>query len=320
MREERSGDTSVSILIPRILGFSLVLFFFSVLDPFSLIFVNISSLLLFFAINPVFRGIGLLGLLLFLFLIVRVGDLTPPGVAIMLSGITFGSLLRFAGFKKTFNTAIMTGFITLLAVAVTFAAVDLEGLSAWIEGLRSIMTEAMDMSYLRLQEAGLFELDEMVKIKEAMNGVVDLMVILIPAVAFINVMLAGALGLLLFGLLTRNHHLLPEMRALRYFSFSDAFIWGLIAGLLSLVIPLPSVMNLLFLNVLVIIVAFYLLRGLAVGIFWLQGKGFSTFLVGALYLFLFALLPPIFFLILFLPGLLDTWYDFRSLGEIASER
>jgi uncharacterized protein YybS (DUF2232 family) len=63
-----------------------------------------------------------------------------------------------------------------------------------------------------------------------------------------------------------------------------------------------------------VIVCLYLLRGLAVGLYWLKAKGLSMVLIGALYMFLFFVLPPAFLLCLLIPGLLDTWFDFRSLG------
>jgi hypothetical protein len=56
---------------------------------------------------------------------------------------------------------------------------------------------------------------------------------------------------------------------------------------------------------------------MGVGIYWLQRRGLSPLLIVLVAFLVFILLPPIFFISLFLPGLLDTWYDFRSMEKEA---
>ncbi len=313
-----SGHTSedpVLTPLPRVLGLAAVLFFFSVLDPFSLVVMHVSSLIFFFATSRALRGLGLIGLSLFLFMIVWTDEISPAPVAVILSSFSFGILLRSRFFEGSFYPGVISGLITVLSVVILFALNDIEGLMGWTDELRVVMMETMEKSQLRLQEVGLLELDEMVEVKEVMTGMVDLMLNLLPAVVFINILLAGILGLLIFSFFGQNGHPLPVVGELKYFAFSDIFVWGLIAGLLSAVIPLPESVGIVLFNVLAVIVLFYLVRGLAVGLFWLRNKGLSNLSIWAIYLFLFLVLPPVFFLSLFLPGLLDTWFDFRALGS-----
>jgi hypothetical protein len=312
-----TNERRISIYFPRILGLSAALFFFSVLDPVSLVLMHVSSLLVFFGTTSALKGIGLLGLSLFSFLVVRAGEMSPGTLAIGLSSVLFAVILRSGRFRRTFYPAAVNGLATIVIVMTSFALVRPGGLATWVDGLRSVMTEAMDNSYSHFKDAGVLNLDELVQLKEAMTGLVNLMITLVPAVAFINILLAGALSLLLFKLLTSSRKTLPETTDLKYFSFSDTFVWGLILGLASLVIPLPRPVTIVLLNVLTVATLLYLLRGLAVGVYWLRGKGLSPIFIGAIYAFLFGVLMPVFLLSLFLPGVLDTWYDFRSMGKVA---
>ena len=280
-----------------------------------MIIMNFSSLLFFFATSLALRGLGLIGLSLFLFLIVLTDEVSPAPVAVILSSLSFGILLRFRRFRGTFYPGVISALITVVSVVVLFAIIDLEGLTGWTEELRRVMMEALDKSYLRLQEVGLFGLEDMVQVKKAMSGMVDVMLKLLPAAIFINIVIAGAICVFIFGFFDQSSRPLPVTGELKYFTFSDIFVWGLIVGLFSFVIPFPEPIGLILLNVLTVIVLFYLLRGLAVGVFWLRDKGLSHLFIGAMYMFLFLVMPPVFILSLFIPGILDTWFDFRSLGK-----
>jgi hypothetical protein len=311
----QTGEDPVLSPLPRVLGLAAVLFFFSVLDPFSLVIMHVSSLIFLFSTSRALRGLGLIGLSLFLFMIVWTDEISPAPAAIILSSFSFGILLRLRLFEGSFYPGVMSGLITVLSVVILFVLNDIGGLMGWVDELKMVMMETMDKSHLRLQEVGLLELDEMIEVKEVMTGMVDLMLNLLPAAVFINILLASILGLLIFGFFGQSGHPLPVVGELKYFAFSDIFVWGLIAGLFSAVIPLPESAGIILFNVLAVAVLFYLVRGMAVGLFWLRNKGLSNLSIWAIYLFLFLVLPPVFFLALFLPGLLDTWFDFRSLGE-----
>jgi hypothetical protein len=291
------------------------LFFFSVLDPLSLVILNLSSLLFFLATSRAQRGLGLFGLVLFIFLFIQAGEFSPPPLVIIFSGLSFALLLRSGQFRGSFYPALASGLITIVFVLVLFALVNWQGLTGWIDELSGFMKEALERSYLHLQEAEVFELQELVKIKGAMGGIVQSIMTLLPGIVYINIMLANVLCLIIFRFLTKNGYHLPATGELKYFSFSDTFVWGLIAGLASLFLPLPQTVKIVFMNVLMVIVSIYLLRGLAVGVYWLQIRGLSSILIGVMYVFLFFLLPPAFFVCLFFPGLLDTWFDFRSLSK-----
>jgi hypothetical protein len=314
-RDGRTRDRSAPVHLTRILGLAAALFLFSVLDPVALVALDLCALFLFLSTEPVPRGMGLIGIIAVTW-IAQAGQegITPVLPAILVSSMAFAAILRFGRFDSALRPAVAAALAALALVSAGFALLDPGGLTGWIDGLSGMLTEAMDASFRHLQAMNVFAVDELVEFRRAMDGTVEFMVALVPGAAFINLVLANVLGVRIFGLLHRGGRPLPPSRPLTAFSFSDGLVWGLIAGLLPAILPLPAVAGTLLLNVLMVVVCLYLLRGLAVGVFWLRGKGFSTFMIGAMYLFLFFVLPPAFLAGLFLPGLLDTWFDFRSLG------
>ncbi len=301
--------------LPGIIGLSIGLFFFSVLDPLSLIVLNISSLLFCLSRTRAQKGLGLSGLTVTVILFLRAGEFSPPPLVMLFSGLSFALLLRYRLFGSPFYLALLSGLISIVSVLVLFAALDWGGLTGWIDELSMFMKEALDKSFLRLQEADVFEPEELSRFKGSTGGIVLFIMTLLPGIVFINTILANILCLIIFRFLIKSSYPIPATGELKYFSFSDTFVWCLIAGLVSLFLPLPGAVKIVFQNVLMVVVAFYLLRGLAVGVYWLRGKGLSPILIGVMYVFLFLLLPPAFFVCLFIPGLLDTWFDFRALSE-----
>jgi len=321
MKRGEAGEGLVTNHLPGLAGLFVLLFFFSILDPVSLILAHISALLLFFAESRAARGIGFLGLAAFVYLIARAGGISPDSMAILTSSILFGLLLRFRRFGTVFYPSLQSGLVTLILVMALFLLFDREGLAAWTGEIREVMQEALEASFTRIQETGAFGLEELVELKGTLSGVVELMITLLPAIVCLNLLLAGVIGLKLLHLLRIGvSPLLPETRELRFFSFSDAFIWGLIAGLLSLILPLPDSVRTILFNLLALAFTLYLFRGLAVGIFWLRKRGLSMVGIGAIYAFLFALLPPLFIICLLIPGVLDTWFDFRTPRESMTDR
>ena len=316
MSDGRAGERSVSAHIPSLVGLFVLLFFFSVLDPVTLIAVHVCSLLFFFTTRAALRGIGLFGLTVFFYLIVRAGEISPAPAAVLVSGLAFGSVLRLRRFRTAFYPSLLSAVIALILVSGAFLLVNRDGLVGWIGEVHDLFLDALETSFVRLQKTGAFGIEELVQFKSALNGIADWMVSLIPAAACLNMLLAGVIAVDLFHLLPVGDDLLPRTRELEHFSFDDSFVWGLILGLLSVILPLPQTVRTVLLNVFALIFLFYLLRGMAVGVFWLRKRGLSTFAIVAVYAFLFALLPPLFILSLLLPGVLDTWFDFRSPGEV----
>jgi len=310
-------ERSVPSQAARVLGLTVLLFLFSVLDPLPLIIMDVSSLLVFLSSSVALRGLGLLGFGLYSVVFFQMGAWSPASMLVLVSSLSFGYLLRMDRFRGVMFPAVASGLIALVSVWTFSTVSGGDRLSGWVEGYETEMRGAIDRSLVQLEEAGVVEMDELVKVKESMEELVGVMVRLLPAIVFIDLLLAATLGTIIFGLVSRENRLTPRVRELKYFSFPDILVWALIVGLIFLLLPLPRSVLSVLLNVLVVIVIFYILRGMGVGIYWLQRRGLSPLLIVLVAFLVFILLPPIFFISLFLPGLLDTWYDFRSMEKEA---
>ena len=99
----------------------------------------------------------------------------------------------------------------------------------------------------------------------------------------------------------------------REFRFADAWVWGVVAAIAVWITPLFAALQTAALNLLVVLGAFYLLRGAAIAVALAGALGISpAVLVGALVVSAVLAVPLVFIL----PGLAtlgvtDTWLEFR---------
>jgi hypothetical protein len=99
----------------------------------------------------------------------------------------------------------------------------------------------------------------------------------------------------------------------REFRFADAWVWGMVGAIAVWITPLFAGLRTAALNVLVVLIAFYLLRGAAIAVAFAGVAGLSpAVLVGSLVISAALALPLLFIL----PGLAtlgvsDTWLEFR---------
>ena len=92
------------------------------------------------------------------------------------------------------------------------------------------------------------------------------------------------------------------------FRFSDQWIWGVVIGLVALVLPIPAPFDLVVGNLALVVGLLYLARGAAV--VWSRNEGLPA-VVLVLLLVLWFLFLPITLGASFALGVADTWVDFR---------
>jgi hypothetical protein len=109
------------------------------------------------------------------------------------------------------------------------------------------------------------------------------------------------------------HPLGAPLAPFREFRFADAWVWGLVAGIVVWITPLFAGLKAAALNLLVLLGALYLLRGAAVVVAFASVAGISPAAL-VISLAISALLAlPLFFLVpgLATLGVSDTWLEFR---------
>jgi len=139
------------------------------------------------------------------------------------------------------------------------------------------------------------------------NDLPDLTVALFPALLALESIAALALAWGLFHRISRTR-IGPPLHRLREFRFGDQLVWGLLAGMVIVLIPSLQAFRGLGINLLVFFSALYVVRGLGVLAFFIGARRLA---VGALAVLTLFFWPATAILSLSL-GVGDTWMDWRG--------
>ena len=138
---------------------------------------------------------------------------------------------------------------------------------------------------------------------------------LIPAMLALESLAAMAIAWAVYHRFGRARLGAP-LSGLRAFSFHEAFVWGVIAGLLVIVVPMPEVIRVIGVNLLVFFGALYVLRGLGV-LLWFLSPGRWMLVVWTIVLVLFL---QVIGAVALAVGIGDTWLDWRNRPRPKSQR
>lgn len=142
----------------------------------------------------------------------------------------------------------------------------------------------------------------------AVRDIVEVQVLLYPALLGLASLAALALGWFVVSRLTGSAE---GLAPLREFRFGDQLVWVFIAGLLLFLLPAGEVAGRLGENVLVFMGGLYLLRGIAV-LVWLAAALVTSAWAAALWTAVALLFYPVVVGAALLMGLTDTWLDLRG--------
>jgi hypothetical protein len=145
------------------------------------------------------------------------------------------------------------------------------------------------------------------------DGTQSLVLILAPAFLALESLLALALGWSVYHRMSRTR-IGPPLGALKTLSFSDQWVWGVVAGFTLLMLPTLSEWRPAGMNLLVLFGALYALRGAGVLLWWTPDRWTWLLPVGLLILIpLLGSMRVVTMLVLiaFGTGLSDTWRDLR---------
>lgn len=138
---------------------------------------------------------------------------------------------------------------------------------------------------------------------------------LVPAMLALESLAALALGWAVYHRFGRVR-LGPPLAPLAELRFHDAFVWGVIAGLLVIVMPMPEAARAVGINLMVFFSALYVLRGLGV-LLWFLKPGRWMLVLWTIVLVLFLQVVGAVALAL---GVGDTWLDWRRRARPKSQR
>lgn len=238
----------------------------------------------------------------------------------LLLAVGFGATAAWkdAGEPRPFLTRGLASIGVALALAAAVAAIAPGGVAALQETMTTelgargdstlarwhTMTATPDWQELIAKNPDTAPLIE--QMEKQMEAIPPVALVLYPALLALESLAALALAWALYHRIGRVR-LGPPLAPVREFRFSDHLVWGLIAGLVIVVLPALSPLDGLGANLLVFFGTLYALRGMGIAL-WFLAPG--RFVMALLIAFSVLFLNVVGVLALGL-GLGDTWLDWR---------
>jgi hypothetical protein len=108
----------------------------------------------------------------------------------------------------------------------------------------------------------------------------------------------------------------PPLARLRDLRFDDTLVWGVVAGLVIVVLPIPGVTRIVGINLLAFFGVLYAMRGMGVLVWFLApGRWMTVFLIVFTLVFWWVVGS-----VAAAVGLGDTWFDWRRASRQRSQR
>ena len=208
------------------------------------------------------------------------------GIALVIGGVA----VLVAGGGAASTLTVVTEELARRTDLARAAWIEFTGTTQWAEfaaesATAARLTEGMELQFRVLPQMGR---------------------LLLPAMLALESLMVLALAWALYHRFGRAR-LGPPLAALREMRFHDAFVWGIVAGLVVIVLPVPAVVFALGMNLLVVSGVLYALRGLGV-MLWFLSPGRWAMVLLTIVLVLF---PHIVGVVAAGIGLGDTWLDWR---------
>jgi hypothetical protein len=258
------------------------------------------------------------------------GDLTPfallaRGWGVILAACFAGTLL-LGGEPRFLPRALLAILAALLVGTLTVAMTD-GGLSAAlgvvseeftrraaeIQRAWQEFTAQPQWQELARDNAGADELAA--QVERQFTALPTAAKVLVPAMLALESLAVLALAWALYHRFGRVR-LGPPLAALRDLRFHDALVWGLIAGLLVLVVPMPDAFAAFGVNCLVFFGALYVMRGLGVFAWFLRPGRWMVVLWSIVLVMFWSVIAAVALVV----GVGDTWLDWRNRPRPQSQR
>jgi uncharacterized protein YybS (DUF2232 family) len=222
-------------------------------------------------------------------------------------------LLRLLGRVRAIDHLVAAVAGVMLATTAAVSYYFFGSWAAMYRDFRQSMTRQFEAA-LQLQEKMGFGSESVTLLKERTGEIIDMILQLLPALLLLSFAFIVLINLLY---LRRRF---PERRSewfalehLREWKSPEMLVWGLIVCGFALFIPGLRLVQVIALNVLVVVGAYYFAQGLAVIGFFFHKNNVPRFLRGLTYVLI--VFQQIFTLLVVGVGLFDLWGDFRRLGK-----
>ncbi len=209
------------------------------------------------------------------------------------------------------TVAVTTG-VVIVAGAAVLALYALVSTNTLREQVSQYLYKNLELALGVYRQMDIPE-DQIDVISRSMDGILYVMLRILPAIVIASTILVVWSNLLLVRPLLRNSRLFcPDFGTLSEWKAPESLIWfAILSGFLT-VLPHKG-LKLLGVNGLIIMVVIYFFQGIAIVSFYFDKKGFPKILRGILYSLI--ALQQFVLLLVIAAGFLDLWTDFRRLKK-----
>ncbi|NLI33413.1 MAG: YybS family protein [Deltaproteobacteria bacterium] len=234
-----------------------------------------------------------------------------PSIPYFLAMLLLGFILGF-GMRNQWSVekTILWGSLAVFAIgSALFVSAHVESGQNPLKVLEDDLRQSF---LLAVQEAAGLS-PEKAPLEEALQRLVPLMARLAPGAVLSSLLIVSWLNLLILRRYCRLYNLTSALRQeWSHWKAPEILVWGVIGSGFILLIPAPSFLKTLGLNLLVVLGTIYLFQGMAVLGFFFNRWKLPRFLKAFLYAFV--LLQQIATLLAICMGFFDMWFDFRRLS------
>lgn len=230
--------------------------------------------------------------------------------ALGLIGIILAELFEMdLSLEKT--VAVTTG-VVIIAGAAVLAIYALVSTNTLWEQVSQYLYRNLELALSVYRQMDIPE-DQIDIISRSMDGILYVMLRILPAIVIASTILVVWSNLLLVRPLLRNNRLFcPDFGTLSKWEAPESLIWFAILSGILIVLPNKG-LKLLGINGLIVMVVIYFFQGIAIVSFYFDKKGFPKILRGILYSLI--ALQQFVLLLVVAAGFLDLWIDFRRLKK-----
>ncbi len=235
------------------------------------------------------------------------------GVVYSIFAVMAAMLLRLLGRIRVIDHLVASVAGVMFALTAGLSYYVFGSWAAMYRDFRQGLTQQLEAAIEMQEKLGVAQ-DGIVLLKERTAEIVDMLLQLLPALVLLSfafVVLINVLYLCRRFPARRTEWLANEH--LREWKSPDGLVWGLIVCGFALFLPALGVIQVIALNFLVVIGAYYFAQGLAVIGFFFHKNNVPRFLRGLTYVLI--VFQQIFTLLVVGLGLFDLWGDFRRLGK-----
>jgi uncharacterized protein YybS (DUF2232 family) len=215
------------------------------------------------------------------------------------------------------KTVVLTTSLVLLAGTALMGIYEIMSAGMLWERLSQYLSHNLELALNMYRQMDI-PADQVNALSESMEGILYVMLRIMPAIVIVSVLLVVWGNLLLARPLLRSKNLFyPAFGPLNEWKAPERLVWVAILSGFLLMVPHTG-LKFLGINILIIMMMVYFFQGIAIVSFYFEKKRVPRLLRGILYALL--VLQQFVLLVVIALGFFDLWVDFRRMKKGVGKR